>query len=157
MNNNYYVNGSTVRQMEAMPVRQPVKRPDRKQVEEQKEKRHGTQTGQIIKAVKAPLHEPDHGAKQTGKASQNKVGVGELFFQAFDQLPQAQKGKAARCLGKDQHYQALRGENAKQKITGKVEHQQGGNAKITVVMPLVKGPIPQGVDVGALHGIVRIL
>ena len=40
MSNNYYVNGSTVRQMEAMPVRQPVKRPDRKQLEEQKRKKH---------------------------------------------------------------------------------------------------------------------
>ncbi len=40
MSNNYYVNGSTVRQMEAMPVRQPVKRPDRKQLEEQKRIKH---------------------------------------------------------------------------------------------------------------------
>ena len=40
MSNNYYVNGSTVRQMEAMPVRQPVQRPDRKQLEEQKRRKH---------------------------------------------------------------------------------------------------------------------
>lgn len=40
MSNNYYVNGSTVRQMEAMPVRQPQKRPDRRQLEEQKRKKH---------------------------------------------------------------------------------------------------------------------
>ncbi len=40
MSKNYYVNGSTVRQMEAMPVRQPQKRPDRRQLEEQKRKKH---------------------------------------------------------------------------------------------------------------------
>ena len=37
MNNNYYVNGSTVRRMEALPVR-PA-RPDRKQIEEQKRRK----------------------------------------------------------------------------------------------------------------------
>lgn len=38
MNQTYYVNGSTVRQMEAQPVRQP--RPDRRKIEEkQREKR----------------------------------------------------------------------------------------------------------------------
>ena len=40
MNNNYYVNGSTVRQMEAMPTRQPQQRPDRRQLEEQKRRKH---------------------------------------------------------------------------------------------------------------------
>ena len=40
MSNNYYVNGSTVRQMEAMPARQPQKRLDRKQLEEQKRRKH---------------------------------------------------------------------------------------------------------------------
>lgn len=40
MNNTYYVNGSTVREMEVTPVRKQVKRPDRKQLEEQKRKKH---------------------------------------------------------------------------------------------------------------------
>ena len=35
--NQYYVNGSTVRQMEALPVRQP--RPDRRQIEENKRRK----------------------------------------------------------------------------------------------------------------------
>ena len=39
MSNRYYVNGNTVRQMEAMPVRQPTKRPDRKQLEEHKRRK----------------------------------------------------------------------------------------------------------------------
>ena len=39
MNNTYYVNGSTVREMEASPVRRP-QRPDRQQIEEQKRKKH---------------------------------------------------------------------------------------------------------------------
>ena len=40
MSNKYYVNGNTVRQMEAMPARQPQKRLDRKQLEEQKRRKH---------------------------------------------------------------------------------------------------------------------
>lgn len=39
MSKNYYVNGSTVRQMEAMPVRQPQKT-DRREREEQKRRKH---------------------------------------------------------------------------------------------------------------------
>lgn len=39
MSNNYYVNGSAARQMEAMPVRQPQQRPDRRQLEEQKRRK----------------------------------------------------------------------------------------------------------------------
>ena len=38
MNQTYYVNGSTVRQMEAAPVRQP--RPDRRQVQEEQRRKH---------------------------------------------------------------------------------------------------------------------
>lgn len=37
MNQTYYVNGSTVREMEAQPVRQP--RPDRRQIEEHKRRK----------------------------------------------------------------------------------------------------------------------
>ena len=40
MSNKYYVNGSTVRKMEAMPARQPQQRPDQKISEEQKRKKH---------------------------------------------------------------------------------------------------------------------
>lgn len=42
MGRNYYVNGSTVRQMEmeAMPVRKPQQQPDRRQLEEEKRKKH---------------------------------------------------------------------------------------------------------------------
>ena len=39
MSKNYYVNGSTVRQMEPMPVRQP-KKIDRREREEQQRKKH---------------------------------------------------------------------------------------------------------------------
>ena len=37
MNQTYYVNGSTVRQMEAQPIRQP--RPDRRKIEENKKRK----------------------------------------------------------------------------------------------------------------------
>ncbi len=40
MNNKYYVNGSTVRKMEPMPVRQPQQRPNPKTLEDQKRKKH---------------------------------------------------------------------------------------------------------------------
>ena len=39
MNNTYYVNGSTVREMEVSPVRR-AERPNRKQLEEQRRKKH---------------------------------------------------------------------------------------------------------------------
>ena len=38
MNETYYVNGNTVRQMEAAPVRQP--RPDRRQIREEQRRKH---------------------------------------------------------------------------------------------------------------------
>lgn len=38
MSKNYYVNGNTVRKMEAQPVRQP--RPDRKKIQEEQRRKH---------------------------------------------------------------------------------------------------------------------